>query len=149
MIDDNIITIKQIAESFNTKGNSFGRKPKIFLFQTCQGAQSAKSNKDDEEKDIPIQSQPNKHNEELVIKQFIHEHKCKEITTNQNVDDEINVEEVEEPIGSVPIGLDIFMGFANSQVLCHTVVPQMGVVSFRPLQQLFMMRSFHDQEQKK
>ena len=90
MTDEKTITIKQIAESFNTKGNAFAGKPKIFLFQMCQGDQSAKSIICDEEKD------------------------ANPITTNQNVDEEIIVEEVEDSKSSVPTGSDMFMGFSSS-----------------------------------
>ena len=93
MTDDKTITIKQIAESFNSKGNYFAGKPKIFLFQMCQGDQSAKPLTVDEEKD--------------TIGSY-------EGTNHRMVDDEIMVEEVEDSAGSVPSGSDMFMGFSSS-----------------------------------
>ena len=96
MIDNKTITIKQIIESFNSKVNSLAGKPKIFLFQMCQGIQSAKPVKVDEIKDsVPI-NEPGK------------------ITTKQTLNDEIIIEEVEDSTSSIPSGSDMFMGFASS-----------------------------------
>ena len=101
MTDNKTITIKQVAESFNSKGNSFAGKPKIFLFQMCQGVQSAKTLSDDEEKD---QGDP-----------FMEDaNETSEMKNNQTIDDEIIVEDVEDSTGSVPSGSDMFMGFASS-----------------------------------
>ena len=101
MTDDKTITIKQIAESFNSKGNYFAGKPKIFLFQMCQGDQSAKPLTVDEEKDT---NQP-------FTDHMIGFYK---VRNNQMVEDEIMVEEVEDSAGSVPSGSDMFMGFSSS-----------------------------------
>ena len=99
--DGKTITIKQIAESFNSKGNYFAGKPKIFLFQMCQGDQSAKPLTVDEEKDT------NQPFTDDIIGSY-------EATNNPKVEDEIMVEEVEDSAGSVPSGSDMFMGFSSS-----------------------------------
>ena len=101
MTDEKTITIKQIAETFNSKSSSFAGKPKIFLFQTCQGDQSAKSLKFDEKTDQtdPFMTDADEANEK---------------TNNQFVDNETIVEEVEDTPSSVPSGSDMFMGFASS-----------------------------------
>ena len=101
MTDGKTITIKQIAESFNSKGNYFAGKPKIFLFQMCQDDQSAKPLTVDEEKDT------NQPFTDDIIGSY-------EATNNPMVEDEIMVEEVEDSAGSVPSGSDMFMGFSSS-----------------------------------
>ena len=99
MTDDTTITIKQIAESFNSKGNSFTGKPKIFLFQMCQGSQSPKPLIDDEEEDEKLMENKTK---------------TSEMRNNQIIIDQNIVEEVEDSTGSVPRGSDMFMGFSSS-----------------------------------
>ena len=101
MTDNKTITIKQVAESFNSKGNSFAGKPKIFLFQMCQGNQSAKPLTVHEEKDetVPFMEDTNE---------------TSEITNNQTIKDEIIVEDIKDSTGSVPSGSDMFMGFSSS-----------------------------------
>ena len=101
MTDNKTITIKKISESFNSKGNSFAGKPKIFLFQMCQGDQSAKPLTVNEEKDdtVPFMEDTNK---------------TSKMANNQTIDDEIIVEDVKDFTGSLPSGSDMFMKFSSS-----------------------------------
>ena len=109
MTDKTTITIKQIAESFNIENSSYAGKPKIFLFQMCQGSQSPNPLIcDTAQKTTKIENILSNINQPLPD----HMNKSSKKTSNQS--DNTGFEEVEDSSSPVPSGSDMFMGFASS-----------------------------------